>query len=140
MIKNYFKTAFRNIGRNKLFTFLNILGLSLGLATAILILFWVQDELSFDCYHKNAKNIYRITGDYNLNGSRVQIAVASPPMAATMIHDYPEVENACRFRQTGSRIIGVGDQKFKVENITYADSTFFDLFDIPVFRVIRQIC
>ena len=57
MIRNYFKTAIRNIGRNKLFTFLNILGLSLGLSTAILILFWVQDELSYDKFNKDYKNI-----------------------------------------------------------------------------------
>lgn len=132
MIKNYFKTAFRNIARNKLFTALNILGLSLGLATAILILFWVQDELSYDRYHKNAKDIYRVTGDYNLSGTQMNVCVAPPPMAATLVNDYPEVLNACRFRQIGSRILEVNDLKFNAESVTYADSTFFDLFNIPI--------
>ena len=132
MIRNYLKTALRNITRNKLFTFLNVLGLSLGLATAILILFWVQDELSYDKYNAHSENIYRITGDYNLNGVNINVAVASPPMAATMIQDYPEVINATRLRQVGPRILEVEDQKFKVEDVVYADSTFFDLFSISV--------
>ncbi len=132
MIKNYFKTAFRNILRNKLFTFLNILGLSLGLATAILILFWVQDEFSFDRYHKNANDIYRVTADYHFNGTHMNLATACSPMAATMINDYPEVVNACRLRRLGSRILTAGEQKFKIEDVTYADSTFFDLFNIPI--------
>ena len=132
MINNYFKTAIRNIARNKLFTFLNILGLSLGLATAILILFWVQDELSYDRYHKNAEDIYRVTGDFVLSGNRTHAAVASPPMASTMIQDYPEVLNACRLRQVGSRVLSVNEIKYKVDEVTYADSTFFDIFSIPL--------
>lgn len=132
MIKNYFKTAFRNIVRNKLFTFLNILGLSLGLATAILILFWVQDELSYDKFNTNHENIYRISSDYHINGVRMNVAVAPPPMAATMVTDYPEVLNSCRFRQVGSRILDVNDLKFKVDKVTYADSSFFDMFSIPI--------
>lgn len=132
MIRNYFKTALRNIVRNKLFTFLNVLGLSLGLATTILILFWVQDELSYDKFNVHSENIYRVTGDYNLNGSRIKVAVAPPPMAATMLQDYPEVLNATRLRQIGSSILGVNDKNFKVDEVTYADSTFFDLFSIKV--------
>lgn len=132
MIKNYFKTAFRNIIRNKLFTFLNVFGLSLGLATAILILFWVQDEFSYDKYNVNAEDIYRITADYDMSGSRMQLAVTTPPMGEIMINDYPEVIKATRLRNIGSRILGVGDQKFKVEDIIYADSTFFDMFTIPI--------
>ncbi len=132
MIKNYFKTALRNIARNKLFTFLNILGLSLGLATAILILFWVQDELSYDRYHKNAENIYRISGDYHLNGVSVKVASSPPPMASTLIRDYPEVVNACRFRQIGPRMFGIDDQRIRINDLTYADSTCFELFDIPL--------
>ena len=132
MIKNYFKTALRNILRNKLFTFLNVFGLSLGLATAILILFWVQDEFSYDNYNVNSANTYRLTADYDMSGSRMQLAVTTPPMGETMIRDYPEVIKSTRLRQVGSRILGIGDQKFKVKDITYADSTFFETFTIPI--------
>src|SRR5215813_473279 len=60
MFKNYFKTAFRNLARNKVYSFINIAGLSIGLACAMLIMLYVNDEVSFDRFHKNAKNIYRI--------------------------------------------------------------------------------
>ena len=60
MFKNYFKTAFRNLARNKIYSFINIVGLSLGLACAMLIMLYVKDEASFDRFHKNVNNIYRI--------------------------------------------------------------------------------
>ncbi len=132
MLRNYFKTAFRNILRNKLFTSLNILGLSLGLATAILILFWVQDELSYDKYHSDHEQMYRVNADYDLNGSKINVCVAPPPMAQALMRDYPEVLLASRLRQIGSRMLEVNEKKFRVMDITYADSTFFEMFNIPV--------
>ena len=60
MFKNYFKTAWRNLWKNKLYSFINIKGLTVGLVVGILILLWVQDELSFDLFHKNEKNIYKL--------------------------------------------------------------------------------
>ncbi len=134
MIINYFKTALRNIARNKLFTFLNVLGLSLGLATAILILFWVQDELSYDRYHQNAKNIYRITADYQLPGEKFKGTTTCPPMAGTLINDYPEIINACRFNRNIGGNLSVGDQKFSISKLAYVDSTFFDLFSVTLLK------
>ncbi|MCD4731095.1 MAG: ABC transporter permease [Bacteroidales bacterium] len=132
MFKNYLKTAFRNIRRNKLFTFLNILGLSLGMATAILIFFWVQDEMSYDKHFKNHENIYRVFGDYYMNGVNYHFATAPPTMAAAMINDYPEVLNACRFRDVGSVLVTIEDKKYEEPNAIYADSTMFDVFSIPI--------
>jgi putative ABC transport system permease protein len=134
MIRNYFKTALRNIARNKLFTFLNILGLSLGLATTILILFWVQDELSYDKYHNNANDIYRVIGHFQLNGVTDNVATVSAPMAATLMQDYPDIVDACRMRQIGSRMITIDEQKFRAEEATYADSSFFTIFNIPILK------
>ena len=65
MFKNYFKTAFRNLARNKVYSFINIAGLSLGLACAMLIMLYVKDEVSFDRFHKNVNNIYRIVSKSN---------------------------------------------------------------------------
>ena len=67
MFKNYFKTAFRNLARNKIYSFINIAGLSIGLACAMLIMLYVKDEVSFDRFHKNANNIYRIARKSNGN-------------------------------------------------------------------------
>src|SRR6185369_4012329 len=72
MIKNYFKTAFRNLARNKIYSFINIAGLSIGLACAMFIMLYVKDEVSFDRFHKNVNNIYRIAriaNGKNKNGS-----------------------------------------------------------------------
>ena len=132
MIKNYLKTALRNIRRNKLFTFLNILGLSLGIATAILIFFWVQDELSYDKHFKNHENIYRVITDYYMNGVNYNFTTAPPTMAAAMLNDYPEVLNTCRFRDVGSVLVTVDDKKYEESNAIHADSTMFDIFSIPV--------
>jgi len=132
MIKNFLKTALRNIRRNKLFTFLNIFGLSLGMATTILIYLWVQDELSYDKHFENHKNIYRVISDYYMNGVDYHIATAPPTMAAALLNDYPEVLNACRLRSVGSRLITIGDKKYEEERAIYADSTFFEIFSIPL--------
>lgn len=132
MIKNYLKTAFRNILRNKLFTFLNILGLSLGMGTAILIFFWVNDEMSYDKHFENHENIYRVVADYQMNGVDYHIATSPPTMAAALLNDYPEVLNVCRFRDVGSMLITIDDKKYEEYNTIYADSTFFEVFSVPV--------
>ena len=69
MIKNYFKTAFRNLYRNRIFSFINIAGLSIGIASAMLIMLYVKDEVSFDRFHKNVNNIYRIVSKSERKGS-----------------------------------------------------------------------
>ncbi|MDB4303418.1 ABC transporter permease [Desulfosarcina sp.] len=132
MIKNYLITAIRNILRNKLFTFLNILGLSLGMGTAILIFFWVNDEMSYDKHFENHENIYRVVGDYYMNGVNYNFASAPPTLAAAVINDYPEVLNACRFRDVGSVLVTIEDKKYEEDNAIYADSTMFDVFSLPV--------
>ena len=132
MIKNYLKTAFRNIFRNKLFTFLNILGLSLGMGTAILIFFWVNDEVSYDKHFENHENIFRVIADYHMNGVDYHIATSPPTMAAAMLNDYPEVLNVCRFRDGGSVLVTIEDKKYEEPNAIYADSTMFEVFSIPL--------
>src|SRR3954467_12620824 len=99
MIKNFIKTAFRSLLKNKGFTAINILGLALGLATCLLIIFYVVDELSYDRYNANADRIYRVNEDLKLGDNKVQYAVAMPPLAKTLINDYPDVENVVRLKK-----------------------------------------
>nr|NQU89688.1 ABC transporter permease [Bacteroidota bacterium] len=132
MIRNYLKTALRNILRNKLFSFLNILGLALGMATTVLILFWVKDELSYDKYNVNHDRIYRVIGDYYMNGMRFNIAASPPTLAAAVLNDYPEVQQVCRFRDAGSKNIRIGEKLFEEGQVLYADSSVFDVFTIPI--------
>src|SRR3982751_2553650 len=104
MLKNYFKIAWRNLLRNKAFSFINILGLSIGIATCFIIMLYVQDELSYDRFNKNADNIARIVFHANLNGGKIDESVAMPPVAQTMKNDFPEVQDA-------TRILGFGTPK-----------------------------
>src|SRR5659263_759066 len=92
MIKNYFKTAWRNLLRHKLFSGLNIIGLATGMACSILILLWVQDELSFDKFNPNADQFYRLTA----NVSGVNVAVVPPPLAYAIKTQIPSVKNATK--------------------------------------------
>jgi putative ABC transport system permease protein len=102
MFKNYIKTAFRSLYKNKGFTAINILGLALGLATCLLIVLYVVDELSYDRYNTKADRIYRVNEDLKLGENSVQYAVCMPPLAKTLIAEYPYVEDAVRLRNAGS--------------------------------------
>src|SRR6185503_5517785 len=101
MLKNYLKVALRNLWKNKGFSAINIIGLAVGLATCLLIVLFVQDELSFDRYNKNADHIYRIDGDIQFGGTNFITAVASDPIGPTMVKDYPQVETQVRLRDYG---------------------------------------
>src|SRR5438045_6601162 len=101
MIKNYIKTAFRNLLKNKGFTAINILGLALGLATCMLIVFYVFDELSYDRFNTKAGRIYRLNNDIKFGGIESSYAVSPAPTAAALKSDLPEVENTVRFRDAG---------------------------------------
>src|SRR6266576_3186377 len=98
MLKNYLKVAIRNLLKNKGFSAINIIGLAVGLATCLLIVLYVQDELSFDRYNKNADRIFRLDGDIQFGGTHFILAVAPDPFGPTMVKDYPQVETQVRFR------------------------------------------
>lgn len=101
MIRNYIKTAFRSLLKNKGFTAINILGLALGLATCLLIVFYVFDELSYDKYNVKADRIYRVNNDIKFGGHEGSYAVAPAPTAAALKADFPEIEQVTRFRDNG---------------------------------------
>lgn len=131
MIKNYFKTAWRSLYRNKGFTALNILGLALGLATCLLIVLYVVDELSYDRYNEKADRIYRVNEDLKLGDSRMQFAVAMPPLAQTLKRDFPDVENTVRLRPTGFHV-KKGTEIIGEKEVIFADASIFDVFTLPI--------
>src|SRR5215831_2603227 len=102
MFKNYFKTAWRNIRKNKLFSAINILGLSMGIALCFTIMLYVQDELSYDHFNKNADNIARVVFHADINGGKIDESVSMAPVAQTMKKDFPEVQNATRIISFGA--------------------------------------
>ncbi|HEV9038415.1 MAG TPA: ABC transporter permease, partial [Puia sp.] len=90
MIRNYFKTAIRNLWKSKGFSAINIIGLAIGLATCLLILIFVMDELGYDRYNEKADRIYRVDGDIKFGGNHFILAVAPAPAGPALLRDYPE--------------------------------------------------
>jgi len=134
MFKNYLIIAVRNLLRQKGYSIINISGLAIGLAAFILIVLHVTDELSYDRFHKNADNIYRVCIDGMISGDVFNVAVSAPPMGQAMVRDIPEVTNSVRLSEDDETVFfSYENNKFYEEGMIYVDSTFFDIFS---FRMI----
>lgn len=132
MFKNNLKIAWRNLLKNKGFSFINIFGLSMGLGCFIIIAMYVVEELSYDRYNEEADRIYRIHSDIKMGGTELSMAVSSDPMGETLKKDYPEVEEFVRFyNSSGAKLIKKDGQFVKEEKVTHVDSTLFDVFTLP---------
>lgn len=136
MLKNYINIAFRNLMKYKLYSSLNILGLSVGLSCFMIIFLFVKEELSYDQFHKDANQIYRVDFNATLNGVDHIIAQVGAPFAQAMKNDYPEVLDAVRIRKSGTWFMKVKDTQkvFKEENVLMADSNFFEFFTVRLIQ------
>jgi putative ABC transport system permease protein len=132
MIKNYLKVALRNIWKYKGYSAINIIGLAVGLATCLLILIFVMDELSYDKFNKKADRIYRVDGDIQFGGNHFILAVAPDPLGPTFKKDFPQVEQYVRFRDYGGFSVKKGNENVPESRVIYTDSTLFDVFTLPV--------
>lgn len=130
MIKNYFKIAFRNIIRHKAYSIINISGMAIGLASSILILLWVQNERSYDKFHKNADQIYRITGDFG----DMKVAVNTEGMPGGLKAELPVVKDYARLSLATTVLFEAGNRKFEEKRVFYADPSFMDVFSFPLIR------
>lgn len=131
MLSIYIKMFYRQICKQS-HTFINILGLAIGLASFILIVLYVIDELSYDRYHRNSENIYRLVNVHNFEGVGENSASSPFPVAFTLKDEYPGIiKNAVRIFnfQSPRLLIEYGDKRFNERRFFYADSTFFDVFD-----------
>src|SRR4030042_1552871 len=131
MLKNYFITAYRSIVKNKFYSILNIFGPAIGITCAILILLYVQEEVTFDKHSKNDDRIYRLESDFNISGKATLAALVPIPMAPTLKDEYPEIKEIARFVGFGLQdiLFQYKDLKFFEDKIYFADSTVFKLFD-----------
>ena len=131
MIRNYFKIAFRNLIRHKGFSFLNISGLAIGMVCTILILFWVQHELSYDRYHTNGRNIYRILQHIKFS-EIVTWAINQGPLGPALKEEIPEIKEQARFCFDQWRM------KFNdvvyIDQGGYADPSLFKMFTFPFIK------
>jgi putative ABC transport system permease protein len=132
MFKNYLKVALRNLWKNKAFSAINIIGLSAGLAVCLLIVLYVKDELSYDKYNSHKENIYRLDADIFFNGTQFTSAVCPAPLAPTLMKDYPQIVQYVRLRNLGDILIKKDNQNIQNHNAVFADSTFFQVFSIPM--------
>jgi len=132
MFRNYFKTAFRNLLKNKFYTSINIIGLAVGLATCLLILLYVLDELSYDRYNVNADRIYRVNNEVKFGGNYFDLAVAPGMMGPAMVKEFPQVAQYTRIRWYGSFLVKKGNENIKEGKVAYGDSTLFDVFTLPM--------
>ncbi len=128
MFKNYFKTAFRNIARQKIFSFINIAGLALSLTAVWIISLYIADELSYDRYHKKADRIYRVASHGRWGEEKFDITGTSALAAAAFKKDFPEVEDAVRIDPEGGGIITYNDKSIKDDAIFFTDPSFFNVF------------
>ncbi|PWT96255.1 MAG: hypothetical protein C5B52_16220 [Bacteroidetes bacterium] len=128
MLRNYFKTAWRNLMRQKVFSFINITGLALSLTTVWLISLYVADELSYDRYHEKADRIYRLASHGHWGDEKFDITGTSGLAADAFKKDFPEVEDAVRINPEGGGIVEYEDKKFREDAIFFADPSFFSIF------------
>jgi putative ABC transport system permease protein len=135
MFENYFKTAFRNLTRNKVYSFINIAGLSLGLACAMLIMLYVKDEVSFDRFHKNVNNIYRIVSQSPQGQKMVITGALQGPRFTQHV---PGIKSFVRMRN-GAEDIKKGNY-VQSQDLVYADSNFFSLFTFPLLAGDPKTC
>ncbi len=138
MLTNYLKIAYRNLIKNRVYSFINIFGLALGMACVFLILQYLKQELSYDRFHTNAEDIYRISWEDENPQTRTP-----HPMAQALVHDFPEVESAVSLtplwgfgltRETFSISNPAKDVRYDETNVMAVDTTFFDVFTFPLIK------
>lgn len=139
MFKNYLKIAIRNIKRYKAYSFINILGLSVGIACFILIMMWVRDELSYNRFHRDIDNIYLVAAEHQ-TGDNVSRGIATPaPLAAALVNDFPEIGITTSFVNswiTGNtqNIVKYNNAMFYMDNLILADNSFFKIFSFKFLK------
>ena len=129
MLKNLLLIAFRNIRKDKIYSAINILGLTVGITCSVFLLMYILDELSYDRYHKNSNNIYRVISNIKEPDNAFTWAVAQIPLAEELRDNYPEVKNVVRFFGLGRTLYKNGEKTFYEEKFYLADSTVFKMFD-----------
>ena len=126
MIRNYITTAFRALRKQKFYTFINISGLSIGIAACLVILLFVVHEFSYDRYHTKGHRIFRVNTEIKFGSNHFTLAAGYPVMAELFKQNYPEIESVVRFTYWGRRYVRKVDGHEKTREIAvWTDSTFF---------------
>jgi putative ABC transport system permease protein len=134
MLKNLIKTAVRHIVKQFGYSILNILGLTLGITSALFLIIYVADEVSYDRYHEKADRIYRVSSTIKEPDDQFTWIFAQIPFGPQVVHDYPEVQSSVRFINMPRALYKFEDKEFNEENFFYVDSTLFDIFTYKVIK------
>ena len=132
MIQNFFRIAIRNVSRNKFFTFINVSGLAIGLAASLLILLWVQDELSYEKFNTNAENIFRVEEDQFYSGDRYHVTVTPHPSGPVWKEKIPEIIEQTRVNRLPRILFKSGDKVFFESAVAAVDSGLLSMFTFPM--------
>lgn len=133
MIKNYFKTAWRNLWKNKFYTSINIFGLAIGLAVGLIILLWVKDELSYDRFHKESDNIYRVVAHVGSGSTSQAWGNVPAPIGVYGKKELPEIKESVRIIDNNDySVFKYGDKQFDKTKAVYVDPSFFTFFDFKL--------
>ncbi|WP_336517747.1 ABC transporter permease [Pollutibacter soli] len=132
MIKNYLKSAWRNLLKGKSFSVINISGLAVGMAGAALIILWLHHEISFDKFHDNKDRLHEVYGLTNVEGKLFTIDQTSQPLVPAMKQDFPEVENATRFAPVSSFLFTANEKKLNGVEGAFVDPSFLKMFSFPL--------
>jgi len=134
MIRNYLKTAFRNLWKHKVFSFINLTGLAVGMTSCFLIYLYVSFELSYDSFHSKANRIYRVVTDLKTPTEVIHTSGPAWAVAPNAKSEFPEVEAFVRIAGGNSVLMRKGDIKYQEENAIWADSAFFKMFDFKLLK------
>jgi len=131
MFRNYCKIAFRNLKKHKVFSFVNIAGLAVGLSVFWMIALYIADEMSYDRFLPHADRIYRVVHSGNWDRGSFRLAQTPVPFGPALRHDYSEIEQSVRIDAEGGGILRYGDKKIKAGDMLFTDSSFFSVFGYP---------
>ncbi len=132
MIKNYFTIALRSFLKNRNYTLINILGLSIGITACIVIFLLVTHELSFDTFHSKYENIYRIVRELESGSGNSGSATTPYPMTRAFRNDFPDLPLVTQLHYQEEVVLKIRDEKLKIKDVVFADSLFFEVFDFEV--------
>lgn len=132
MLLNYFKIAWRNLLRGRSFSVINIAGLAIGMAGAVLILLWLQNEISFDKFHANKNNLYQVYGLATVDGRSNTISMTSQPLAPALKQDFPEVLASTRMSNVSRMLLTAEEKSFTGLQGSFVDPAFLNMFSFPL--------
>ncbi|MGC3947662.1 MAG: ABC transporter permease [Chryseolinea sp.] len=134
MLRNYINVAIRNILKHKFFSFINIIGMTIGISACLLIVIYISNELSYDRFHTDADRIYQVALHGRIAGQEINTSTTCPPMAQALVSDIPEVEAATRLRALYGVPVKNEEKVFTEENVFLADSNFFEFFTFKLIK------